>query len=91
MREIVMTTADAAARATRFVQRTSALGGATFSQTLVFGLLGNSQTMLEALAHTAAALGVSITPQALAQRLRATAAACLEQVLTAAMPDGLPR
>ena len=40
MREILTTTADEAARTTRFVQRTSPLSGATFSQTLVFGFLG---------------------------------------------------
>ena len=43
----------------------------------------NPQATLEELAQTAAALGVSITPQALDQRF--TAAACLEQVLTAAI------
>jgi hypothetical protein len=43
MREILTTTADEAARTTRFVQRTSPLGGATFTQTLVFGFLGNPQ------------------------------------------------
>src|SRR5215471_4790723 len=85
MRETLTTTADEAARATRFVQRTSPLGGATFSQTLVFGFLGNPQATLEELAQTAATLGVSITPQALDQRFTAAAAACLEQVLTAAI------
>ena len=58
MREILTTTADEAARATRFVQRTSALGGATFSQTLVFGFLGNPRATLEELTQTAATLGV---------------------------------
>ena len=43
MREVLTTTADAAAKATQFVRRTSPLGGATFSQTLVFGFLGNPQ------------------------------------------------
>ena len=85
MREILTTTADEAARATRFVQRTSPLGGATFSQTSVFGFLGNPQATLEELAQTAAALGVEISPQALDQRFTAAAAACLEQVLTAAI------
>ena len=37
LREILTTTAAEAGRATRFVQRTSPLNGATFSQTLVFG------------------------------------------------------
>jgi hypothetical protein len=67
------------------VQRTSPLGGATFSQTLVFGFLGNPQATLEELTHTAATLGVEISPQALDQRFTAAAAACLNQVLDAAI------
>jgi len=85
MREVLTTTADAAAKATQFVHRTSPLGGATFSQTLVFGFLGNPQASLEELAQTAATLGVPITPQALDQRFTPAAAACLEQVLRAAI------
>jgi hypothetical protein len=85
MREVLTTTADAAAKATRFVQRTSPLGGATFSQTLVFGFLGNPQASLEELTQTAATLGVPITPQALDQRFTRAAAACLEQVLRTAI------
>lgn len=87
MRKILTTTADEAARATRFVQRTSPLGGATFSQTLVFGFLGNPHASLEELAQTAATLGVSITPQALDQRCTAPAATCLEQILRAAITE----
>ena len=41
MREILTTIADEAACTTRFVQRTSPLGGVTFSQTLVFSFLRN--------------------------------------------------
>jgi hypothetical protein len=85
MREILTTTADDAARTTRFVQRTSPLSGATFSQTLVFGFLGNPQATLEALPQTAAAFGVNISPQALDQRFTASAAACLHQVLLTAI------
>jgi DDE family transposase len=85
MREILTTTANEAARTTRFVQRTSPLSGATFSQTLVFGFLGNPQATLEDLTQTAAALGVAISPQALDQRLTASAAACLQQVLLTAI------
>ena len=62
MREILTTTAAEAGRATRFVQRTSPLSGATFSQTLVFGFLGNPQATLEELTQTAATLGVEIQP-----------------------------
>jgi hypothetical protein len=85
MREILTTAAAEAGRATRFVQRTSPLNGATFSQTLVFGFLGNPQATLEELAQTAAALGVEISPQALDQRFTASAAACLHQVLLTAI------
>ena len=85
MREILTTTADEAARATRFVQRTSPLGGATFTQTLVFGFLGNPQASLEELTQTAATLGVEISPQALDQRFTMTAATCVKQVLDAAL------
>ena len=59
------TTAVEAGRARRFVQRTSPLNGATFSQTLVFGLLGHPQATLEELTQAAAALGIEISPQAL--------------------------
>jgi hypothetical protein len=85
MREILTTTADETARATRFVQRQSPLGGATFSQTLVFGFLGNPQATLEELAQTATTLGVAITPQALDQRFTPAAATCLAQVLRSAI------
>jgi hypothetical protein len=85
MREILTTTAAEAGRATRFVQRTSPLNGATFSQTLVFGLLGNPQAALAELPQTAAAWGIEISPQALDQRFTASAAACLPQVLLAAI------
>lgn len=51
-RELLTSTANEAARATHFVQRTSPLSGATFSQTLVFGLLGHPQATLEELTQT---------------------------------------
>jgi hypothetical protein len=85
MREILTTVAGAAARTTRFVLRRSPLSGATFSQTLVFGFLGNPEASLEELTQTAAALGVVVTPQALDQRFTEAAAACLKQVLHAAL------
>jgi hypothetical protein len=89
MREIWTTTAAAAGRATRFVQRSSPLHGATFSQTLVFGCLGNPQATREELTPTAAALDVASSPPALEQRLTASAAACLSQVLLTAIARGL--
>ena len=44
MREILTPTAEEAARTTRFVQRTSPRGGATFPQTLVCGVRGHPHT-----------------------------------------------
>jgi hypothetical protein len=85
MREILTTTADETARATRFVQRQSPLGGTPFSQTLVFGFLGTPQATLEELAQTATTLGVAMTPQALDQRFPPAAATCLAQVLRSAI------
>ena len=85
MREILTTIADKAARTTRFVQRTSPLGGATFTQTLVFGFLGKPQATLEELPQTAATWGVEISPQALDQRFTMAAATCVKQVLDAAL------
>jgi len=81
MREIVTTTADAAARPTHCVRRQSPLGGATVSQTLGCGLLRHPQATGEAWAQTAATLGVHSTPQALAQRFPSAAATCVAQVL----------
>jgi hypothetical protein len=85
MRAMLTTTADDAAHPTRFVQRQSRLGGATFRQTLVFGFLAKPPASLEELAQTAAAVGVAITPQALDQRFTPAAAACLKEVLHAAL------
>ena len=85
MQDVLTTTADEAARASGFVQRTSPLGGATFTQTLVFGFLANPEASLEQLAQTAATLGVEVSPQALDQRFTPSAATCLERVLSGAI------
>jgi hypothetical protein len=85
MQEILTTTADEAGRSTGFVQRVSPLGGATFTQTLVFGFLANPSPALEELAQTAATLGVTVAPQARDQRFTPSAAACLERVLSMAI------
>jgi hypothetical protein len=85
MQAVLTTTANNAARETRFVQRESKMGGAAFTQTLVFGWLENPEATLEELSQTAAAIGVIITAQGLDQRFSATAAQCLRQVLEAAV------
>lgn len=85
LRTVLTTTANRAARATRFVQRRSKLSGAKFVQTLVFGWLANPEATYEELAQTAATLGVRISPQGLEQRLTEAAAQCVERVLQAAV------
>jgi len=87
MQTVLTTVADQAGRATNFILRQVKLRGSTFTQTLVFGFLADPHATLEALAQTAAALGVRITPQALDQRFTEDAAACLEQVLAAAVAE----
>ena len=85
LRTVLTTTANRAARATRFVQRRSKLSGAKFVQTLVFGWLANPTATYEELAQTVATLGVRISPQGLEQRFTAAAAQCVERVLQAAV------
>jgi len=82
---VFTSTADEAARDTRFVQRRSKLTGPVFVQALTFGWLANPQATLEDLAQTARMRGVSISPQGLDQRLTPRAAACLREVLEAAV------
>jgi hypothetical protein len=89
LRTILTTRADEAARETRFVQRQSKLTGAGFVQTLTFGWLANPHASLEELTQTAATLGIRISPQGLDQRFTPQAAACLQEVLEAAVTRAL--
>src|SRR5260370_10276091 len=82
---VFTTTAESAARDSRFVQRSSKLTGPAFVQTLAFGWVANRRATLEELAQTARARGVSISPQGLDQRFTRRAAACLREVLEAAV------
>src|SRR2546423_13251459 len=83
LQTLFTTTADAAARATGFVQRRSKLTGAAFVQALVFGWLANPHASLAALAQATAVAGVAISPQGLDQRCGEAAAAFLEAVVAA--------
>jgi hypothetical protein len=89
MQDVFGSVAERLARETRFVQRTSKLGGAHFAQTLVFTYLANPDATLEELSQTAAALNVEITPEGLTQRFTAEAATFLQQVLAAAVKQML--
>jgi hypothetical protein len=85
MQVVLTSTAEAAAGNTGFVQRRSKLTGPAFVQTLTFGWLSNPEATLEDLAQTANTVGVSISPQGLDQRFTPQAAACLLEVLQAAV------
>jgi len=85
LQEVFTTTADALARRTGFVQRTSKLTGALFAQTLIFGWLANPQASLEGLAQVAAAVGVTIRAQSLDERFTEGAAVFLEELLARAV------
>ena len=85
LRTLFTSTADAIARRSGFVERTSTLTGALFAQALVFGWLANPDASLPQLAAAAALAGVSISPQGLDQRCTEAAACFLESLLAAAV------
>ncbi len=85
LQNVLTTVAEQAARETGFVKRASKLSGAKFAQATVFGWWAEPQARLEQLAQTATALGAPITAQGLDQRFTPEAAACLKQVLQAAV------
>jgi DDE family transposase len=85
LRDVLTTTAEAAAGATGFVRRRSKLTGAVFVQTVVFGWLARPLAGVQDLSRMAGALGVAISAQGLDQRFTAEAAACVQQVLAVAV------
>jgi hypothetical protein len=85
LQTLLTTTADQAGRDSGLIRRVRVFSGATFVQTLVFGWLGAPDATLDTLAQSAATLGVSITGQGIAARFSPQSAACLAQVLAAAI------
>lgn len=85
MQEVLGETARRAGRESGFIEREVKLTGASFCQTLVFSWMANPEATLEEMAQTAGVLGVELSPQALDQRFTAQAAACVKQVLEAAV------
>lgn len=83
LQAVLTAQADLVGRQTRFVQRpsTTKMHGSTFVQTLAFGWLADPEATRDALAQTAAAIGVAITPQGLDQRFTHQAATCVRRVL----------
>ena len=85
LQHVLETEAEAAGRASGFVQRQRKVNGANFTQTLVLGWLGQPEASLEELCQAAMAVGLEITPQGLEQRFTKEASDCLNQVLQTAV------
>lgn len=85
MQTVLTTAAERAARASGCVRRVREFTGPTLVQTLVFGWLAAPAATTDQLCQTAALLGVTVSPQGLAQRFTAAAADCLRRVLEAAV------
>jgi hypothetical protein len=85
LRTVLIDSAHAAAHATGFSQRQRRMDGAQFVQTLVGTWLAQPEASYETMVGIAADLGVTITPQALAERFTPAAVTCLAQVLAATM------
>ncbi len=89
MQTVLTKVADAAAITSGFLKRKRKLTGSVFVQTLVFGWLANPDSTYDELAQTTAAIGISITPQAIEQRFGKPAAAMLKQTLDASVEQVL--
>jgi hypothetical protein len=68
-----------AARAIKWIQRTSKLDGDVFLKTMVFGLIKHPQASLNQLCQTSHDLGVEITAQGLDERINAEAVVFLRE------------
>lgn len=66
--DVFTAVADRAAHGSGFVRRESKLSGEAFVQAITFGWLRDPDATLDELAQTAAAVGVTITPQGLEKR-----------------------
>lgn len=83
MQSVLTDLADFLARPTGFVKRQVKVTGSQFARMLVFGWLNNPDATLDQLCQFGAAIGLTITPQALDQRFTETAAGFLRRLLEA--------
>ena len=97
MQDVLEDTANIASLECGFVQRKRKLVGGTFVKILVFGWLENADASYTDLAHTARALGIDVTRQAIEKRMTYEAAETLKATLEAAatqvvapLPQKLP-
>jgi len=85
LQELLRVTARQAGRESGFIQRERKLNGESFVSGLVWGWMANPEASLSELSQSTALCGANISPQGLAQRMTAPAAACLRQVLEASL------
>ncbi len=85
LQSVLTNVANTTARISGFICRQRQLNGAVFVQALVFGFLAKPTATLTHLTQSAANVGVTLSPQGLAQRLTQAAAACLQTVLEVAV------
>jgi hypothetical protein len=86
LQTLLTTAAEAADAQLHYTKRPdlAKFSASTLVQTLVFGWLAHPDASREQLTHTAAEVGVSVTPQAIDQRLTFATADLLHQVLSTA-------
>ena len=89
MQTILRRLADQAAVETGMVKRNRKLTGSALTQILVFGWLENPEASYHELAETASVLGIDVSRQAIAQRLRRETAEMLKATLDAAIIETL--
>ena len=89
MQTILQTVPDEAAIHTGFMRRKRKLTGSALTQILVFGWLENPEASYQQLAETATLLGITVSRQALEQRLTLEAAKMLRITLEATITEVL--
>ena len=89
MQTILRRLADQAAVETGMVKRNRKLTGSALTQILVFGWLENPEASYHELAETASVLGIDVSRQAIAQRLRRETTEMLKATLDAAIIETL--
>ena len=97
LQTLLTVTANRLGRETGFIQRERVLNGASFAQTVVFGLMGNPAATRDELSQAAATVGVAISTPGLDKRFTPQAATFLLALLQAAVeqvvraePEAMP-
>jgi hypothetical protein len=87
MQQLLTSAAEAADAKLHYTKRPdrAKFTASTLTQTLVFGFLAHPDARIEQLAHTAARVGVQVSPQAIDQRFSLATAALLQEILTTSM------